>query len=106
MAAPVARMTSLRMTGLRRFAVVQLLLLWQGGFLFYAACVVPAGTRALGSAAAQGAVTARVTDALNVVGAVALAGWATRRGTPSVPRRGWGSWCRTGRSRRRSRSCA
>ena len=61
-------------TSLRRFLVVQLLLLWQGGFLFYTACVVPAGTRVLGSAAAQGAVTARVTDALNAVGAVALAG--------------------------------
>jgi len=52
----------------RRFVVVQLLLLWQGGFLFYAACVVPAGTQALGSAAVQGTVTARVTDALNLIG--------------------------------------
>ncbi len=61
---------------LRRFLVLQLLLLWQGGFLFYTACVVPVGTRVLGSAAAQGAITARVTDLLNAIGAVALAGLA------------------------------
>ncbi len=56
-----------------RFLVIQLLLLWQGGFLFYTACVVPTGTRVLGSAAAQGAITARVTDLLNAIGVVALA---------------------------------
>jgi hypothetical protein len=56
----------------RRFLVVQALLLWQGGFLFYAAVVVPAGTKLLGPAG-QGAITARVTDALNVAGAVGLA---------------------------------
>ncbi len=60
------------MTTLRRFLVVQALALWQGGFLFYAAVVVPTGTRLLG-AAVQGAVTARVTDALNVLGVVGLA---------------------------------
>ena len=49
------------MTPLRRFLVVQALLLWQGGFLFYAAFVVPAGTEVLGSAAAQGAITVRAT---------------------------------------------
>jgi len=57
---------------LRRFLVVQVLLLWQGGFLFYAACVVPVGTHVHG-AAAQGAITARVTDVLNVLGVIALA---------------------------------
>ncbi|MCE9566029.1 MAG: hypothetical protein K8U57_28745 [Planctomycetes bacterium] len=61
------------MTLFRRFCVVQALLLWQGGFLFYAAFVVPTGTKVLGSAAAQGAITARVTDSLNVIGVVALA---------------------------------
>lgn len=61
------------MRTLRRFLVVQFLLLWQGGFLFYTAVVVPTGTQTLGSAAAQGAITARVTDTLNVVGAVGLA---------------------------------
>jgi hypothetical protein len=57
---------------LRRFLVVQALLLWQGGFLFYASFVVPAGTQLLG-AAGQGAITARVTDTLNIVGFVSLA---------------------------------
>jgi hypothetical protein len=56
---------------LRRFLVVQALLMWQGGFLFYASFVVPAGTQLLG-ATGQGAITARVTDTLNVVGFVSL----------------------------------
>jgi hypothetical protein len=60
------------MTIALRFLVLQALLLWQGGFLFYAAIVVPTGTKLLG-AAGQGAITARVTDALNVIGAVGLA---------------------------------
>jgi Na+/melibiose symporter-like transporter len=59
------------MTTLRRFAVVQSLLLWQGGFLFYASFVVPAGTSLLG-ATGQGAITARVADALNAAGVVGL----------------------------------
>ncbi|MBY0460595.1 MAG: hypothetical protein K2V38_25035 [Gemmataceae bacterium] len=57
---------------LRRYVVVQLLMVWQGGFLFYSACVVPVGTSVLGSAANQGAITARVTDWLNLIGAGAL----------------------------------
>lgn len=61
------------MTTLRRFLVLQLLMLWQGGFLFYAAFVVPIGTEVLGSAEAQGAITSRVTDYMNLVGAFALA---------------------------------
>jgi hypothetical protein len=60
------------MTTLRRLLVLQVLLLWQGGFLFYVSFVVPAGTAVLGSAAAQGAVTARVTDVLNVLGVLGL----------------------------------
>ena len=55
--------------------VLQLLLLWQGGFLFYTSTVVPTATQLLG-AAGQGAITARVTDILNVIGVVALAVWA------------------------------
>ena len=61
------------MTTFRRFLVLQILLLWQGGFLFYTSFVVPEGTRVLGSAAAQGVITTRVTDALNVLGVVGLA---------------------------------
>ena len=55
----------------RRFLVVQALLLWQGGFLFYAAVVVPIGTETLG-AFAQGRVTRHVTDVMNVIGVIAL----------------------------------
>jgi len=61
------------MTPLRRFVVFQALLLWQGGFLFYTAFVVPVGTAVLGSAAAQGAITSRVTETLNTLGVVGLA---------------------------------
>ncbi len=59
-------------TLLRRFLVFQAYLLWQGGFLFYAAVVVPVGTDVLGSAAVQGGVTQRVTGWLNLIGV----GWA------------------------------
>lgn len=48
--------------------VFQAFLLWQGGFLFYAAVVVPVGTDVFG-AASQGSVTQRVTWWLNVSGA-------------------------------------
>lgn len=61
------------MTTLRRFLVLQILMLWQGGFLFYAAFVVPAGTEALGSAESQGAITTRVTDSLNLLAVAGLA---------------------------------
>lgn len=57
---------------LRRLLVVQMLMLWQGGFLFYTSAVVPQGTELLG-AAGQGAITARVTDTLNAVGTIGLA---------------------------------
>jgi hypothetical protein len=57
-------------TSLRRFLVFQLFLLWQGGFLFYTAVVVPIGTEVLGSPLVQGLVTRRVTDWLNLFGAV------------------------------------
>ncbi len=64
------------MTTFRRFIVFQTFLLWQGGFLFYTAIVVPAGTQVLGSAAAQGAITARVTEALNLIAVVGLLAFA------------------------------
>ena len=49
-------------------------MLWQGGFLFYAAVVVPTGTEVLGSFE-QGRVTRHVTDWLNGIGAVTLSSW-------------------------------
>lgn len=51
----------------RRFLVFQAFLWWQGGFVFYAAVVVPMGTDVNG-AFVQGLVTQRVTDWLAVVG--------------------------------------
>jgi hypothetical protein len=65
------------MTSPRRFLVLLALLFWQGGFTFYASVVVPLGTEVLGSAEAQGWVTRRVTNALNLSGLAALAvlGW-------------------------------
>ena len=82
------------MTTLRRMLVLQLLLVWQGGFLFYTAAVVPAGTEVLGSAAAQGVITTRVTDwlnALGVVGLLAMAWDMNYTGDPS-PRRVAARW--------------
>jgi hypothetical protein len=61
------------MLTVRRFVVLQSLLIWQGGFIFYASVVVPVGTAALGSAVAQGAITARVTDTMNTLGVIGLA---------------------------------
>ncbi|HVX09659.1 MAG TPA: hypothetical protein VHC22_00520 [Pirellulales bacterium] len=45
---------------------------WQGGFSFYAAVVVPMGEQVLSSPIEQGFVTRRVTNYLNLAGAVAL----------------------------------
>jgi len=56
---------------LRRFAVIAVLLFWQGGFTFYAAVVVPIGTDVLGRTQ-QGVITQRVTNYLNLAGAIAL----------------------------------
>jgi len=77
----------------RRFLVLQALMLWQGGFLFYVMFVVPVGTEVLGGAFEQGRVTRHVTRSMNWlgVGALVLFGWeivnlTTRR------RRLWSAW--------------
>lgn len=82
------------MTPVRRFAVFQALLLWQGGFLFYTAVVVPAGTAVLGSGAAQGVITTRVTDALNLCGLAGLAvlAWDVAVTRDPAPRRTEARW--------------
>lgn len=85
------------MTTLRRFAVLQLLMVWQGGFLFYTSFVVPVGTEVLGSAASQGSITARVTDTMNVLGVLGLAvtAWELNYGVDCNRRRyaaRWWSW--------------
>jgi hypothetical protein len=80
------------MQTLRRFLVIQALMLWQGGFLFYAAVVVPTGTDVLGSFE-QGRVTRHVTDSMNVIGAVALAILAWDQVcSPTLRRTRWAMW--------------
>jgi hypothetical protein len=59
------------MTLIRRFLVVMALLFWQGGFLFYAAVVVPVAQQET-SHLRQGFITRRVTNFLNLSGAIAL----------------------------------
>ncbi|MCS7020751.1 MAG: hypothetical protein NZU63_02850 [Gemmataceae bacterium] len=60
------------MTLWRRYLLVQALMVWQGGFVFYSAFVVPLGTEVLGSSAVQGAVTARVVEILHLLGFISL----------------------------------
>ena len=60
-------------TLLRRFVVLTALMFWQGGFLFYASVVVPIGQEVLDSHKEQGFITQRVTNYLNLSGAIALA---------------------------------
>jgi hypothetical protein len=55
------------LTRLRRFVLLVTAAVWQGGFVFYAGVVVPAGTELHGHFG-QGLVTQRVTNALNVFG--------------------------------------
>jgi hypothetical protein len=57
---------------LRRFCVAVTLMFWQGGFTFYAAVVVHTGADVLGGHLEQGFITRRVTNYLNLAGAVAL----------------------------------
>ena len=57
-------LAGLLMLLLRRLLVVQLLMLWQGGFLFYVVFVVPVGTDVLGSSFEQGRITRFVTHSL------------------------------------------
>ena len=59
------------MSTFRRFLVIQALMVWQGGFFFYAAVVVPSGTVVHGSFG-QGLLTRHVTDWMNMIGAVAV----------------------------------
>ena len=66
------------------------LVFWQGGFTFYSSVVVPVGQEVLGSHRRQGFVTRRVTNYLNLAGAIAL------------PPLAWDAWA-SGRSRWRRR---
>src|SRR4051812_15581022 len=84
-------------TLLRRVLVLAALLFWQGGFTFYGAVVVHVGRDVLGSHTPQGFVTRRVTNYLNLAGALALPilAWdAAAAGDRSPARRRlrWAAW--------------
>ena len=79
------------MSMLRRFLVFQALLLWQGGFLFYAAFVIPTGTDVLGTFE-QGRVTRHVTNSMNVIGVVALTILAWDQCFSGFRRLRWSLW--------------
>src|SRR5712691_4491142 len=84
------------MTLSRRFLVLLALMFWQGGFLFYAAVVVPIGQQEFGHKK-QGFITRRVTDYLNLAGAAALVplAWDTavsRERSARLWRLRWVSW--------------
>ena len=78
---------------LRRFFVLQAFLIWQGGFFFYAAVVVPTGTAVLESAKLQGAITQRTTNWLNAFGVASLATLAwDQLASPIRCRKRWLAW--------------
>lgn len=58
-----------------RFLWLVMFALWQGGFMFYGAIVVPVGTKVLGSESLQGFITQSVTNHLNIIGAISLGVW-------------------------------
>ena len=80
------------MTLLRRFLVMMALLFWQGGFLFYASVVVPVAQQELDSHLRQGFVTRRVTNFLNLSGAIALGIVALE--LAAADRKRWRRWAR------------
>ena len=57
----------------RRFAFLSSVVLWLGGFTFYAGVVIPTGARVLHSHLRQGLITQQVTGWLNLIGIIALA---------------------------------
>ena len=63
-------------------------MLWQGGFLFYAAVVIPTGTEVF-SSFGQGIVTRHVTDWLNGIGTIAIVILAWDQWANGDPRGYW-----------------
>jgi hypothetical protein len=57
---------------IRRFLVASALGLWLGGFTFYSAVVIHVGTDVLGDHRQVGFITQRVSNCLNLIGAIAL----------------------------------
>src|SRR5262245_13630283 len=85
------------MTVVRRWLLLWALMFWQGGFTFYGGVVVPVGSDVLGSEREQGFITRKVTNYLNLAGAVALAVWgwdlsAIRGASPGGRRLRWAIW--------------
>ena len=85
------------MTVVRRWLLLWAILFWQGGFTFYGGVVVPVGSAVLGSEREQGFITRKVTNDLNLAGAVALGVWcwdlSAGRGTsPGGRRLRWAIW--------------
>jgi hypothetical protein len=78
----------------RRFLLVVALMFWQGGFTFYGAVVVPIGADVHGSHLKQGFITRRVTDYLNLAGAIALPilAWDLVAVADTAPWRRWLRW--------------
>lgn len=70
----------------RRLLLLLALLLWQGGFMFYAAVVVPVGSEVLGSHQAQGWIARSVAIYLNLAGLAALIVWVWDIATAVDPR--------------------
>lgn len=81
---------------LRRMLVLWMLMIWQGGFVFYGLVVIHVGLQVLGSSLQQAWITQRVTNWLNLIGALALAAWAWDIAAESAPsrlrRRRWLLW--------------
>jgi hypothetical protein len=85
------------MTVVRRWLLLWALMFWQGGFTFYGGVVVPVGSDVLGSEREQGFITRKVTNYLNLAGAVALAIWgwdlSVGRSTSPIGRQlRWAIW--------------
>src|SRR5438067_5280668 len=79
---------------MRRFLALVALMVWQGGFVFYSAVVVPVAMSVLDPPALQSFVTLEVTRCLNLAGAVALSVLALEVGltTDSSRRRRAARW--------------
>ena len=78
-----------------RFACVAGMALWVGGFTFYGGVVVPILHEELDRLQAGG-ITRRVTDALNVVGAVTVATWWLAALVEGPPGPAWARRARLG----------